>query len=289
MMKYLKRLPILAAAVGFLFFTSCKDGNNKPKLPTISLDTESVQSKAGESIAVGVTYTAPEGFDRLEIEKKIDGDTKDTQTLNEDGSGSYNFEYDISVDDSDGILSFTFTIYDQAEASASKDLVVEVELTKKQLLNKFDWLLSDEIRKKTGKSDITDAYTDDVYRFHEDGSYDKSIGEKKDDFGDDWFNYCYWNLDDQDVLIMTKTGAFGEDVRDTLYITTINADELKADVTYYGLDAFNTGEEDVAYESEEEYEKIFSAQPKGANFDPYGPGSEDDAGPAGTCNDVTFE
>ncbi len=286
-MKHLKRLPLIVAA-GFLFLTSCKNGDNKPELPTISLAQESIQSKAGESITVSVTYTTPEGFDRLEVAKKLDGKVKDTKTMKEAGSGSYNFGYDILVDDSDGILSFTFTIFDQAEASASKDLVVEVELTKKQLLNKYDWLLSTEIRKKTGENDITDAYTDDVYRFHDDGSYDKSIGEKADDFGDAWFNYCYWNLDDQDVLIMTKTGAFGEDVRDTLYITTLNADELKADVTYYGLDDFNTGEEATPYEPEEEYTKVFSAQPKGANFDPYGPGSDDDDGPAGTCNEVTF-
>jgi hypothetical protein len=286
-MKYLKRISLIAVA-GFLFVTSCKNSDSKPELPTISLAQESIKSKAGESISMTVTYTTPEGFDHLDIAKKIDGEVKDTKSVTEDGSGSYNFEYDILVDDSDGILSFTFTIYDKADASASKDLVVEVELTKKQLLNKYDWLLSDEIRNKTGESDITDAYTDDVYRFHADGTYDKSIGEKKDSFGDSWFNYCYWNLDDQDVLIMTKTGAFGEDVRDTLYITTLNSDEMKADVTYYGLDAFNTGEEATPYEPREEYVKVFAAQPKGANYDPYGPGSDDDGGPAGTCNEVTF-
>ena len=287
MMKNLKRLPLIIV-VGLLFVSSCKDGDNKPELPTISLAQESLQSKAGESISVSVSYTTPEGFDRLEVEKKIDGVVKETKTINEDGSGSYNFEYDILVDDSDGILSFTFTVHDKAEASASKDLVVEVELTSKQLLNKYNWLLYQEIRKKTGDNEINDAYTDDIYRFNNDGSYDKSMGEKKDAFGDAWFNYCYWNIDDKDVLIMSRTGAFGEDVRDTLYITTLSSDELKADVIYYGLDVFNTGEEATPYEETEEFTKIFSAQPKGANFDPYGPGSDDDAGPAGSCNEVTF-
>lgn len=287
MKTYLHKIPLVLAIFGILFVSSCKDDSD-PELPTITLETELVQGKAGETINVGVTYTTPEGFEQLTIEKNLDGQVLDTQTITEDGSGSYEFEYELQVDDSEGILSFTFTIYDQAEAFASKDLVVEVELTQEQLMTRYDWLLSEEIRQLTGENDITDAYTDDVYRFHTDGTYDKSIGEKADDFGDAWFNYCYYNLDDMSVLIMTKTGAFGEDVRDTLYVESLTRDELKAEVTYYGLDAFNTGEENVPYESVEQYTKIFIAQPKGGNFDPYGPGSEDDAGPAGMCNEVTF-
>ncbi len=287
MKYYLQKLPFVIALLGIVLLTSCKN-DSSPKLPTISLDNESIQAKAGDVINVGVTYTTPEGFDQLKIEKKLDGSVQDTDTITEDTNGSYSFEYEVLVDDSDGILSFTFTIYDEAEAAASKDLVVEVELTNEQIMTKYDWLLTQEIRKKTGEDDITDAYTDDVYRFHMGGTYDKSIGEKQDDFSDAWFNHCYWNLDDQDVLIMTRTGAFGEDVRDTLYINTLTADELRADVVYYGLDEFNTGEEEVPYEPVEEYEKVFAAQPKGDNFDPYKPGSEDDAGPAGFCNDVEF-
>lgn len=287
MKTYLHKIPFVLAIFGILFVSSCKDDSD-PELPTITLETELVQGKAGETINVGVTYTTPEGFEQLTIEKNLDGQVLDTQTITEDGSGSYEFEYELQVDDSEGILSFTFTIYDQAEAFASKDLVVEVELTQEQIMTRYDWLLSEEIRQLTGENDITDAYTDDVYRFHTDGTYDKSIGEKADDFGDAWFNYCYYNLDDMNVLIMTRTGAFGEDVRDTLYVESLTRDELKAEVTYYGLDAFNTGEENVPYESVEQYTKIFVAQPKGGNFDPYGPGSEDDAGPAGMCNEVTF-
>lgn len=287
MKTYLHKIPFVLAIFGILFVSSCKDDSD-PELPTITLETELVQGKAGETINVGVTYTTPEGFEQLTIEKNLDGQVLDTQTITEDGSGSYEFEYELQVDDSEGILSFTFTIHDQAEAFASKDLVVEVELTQEQIMTRYDWLLSEEIRQLTGENDITDAYTDDVYRFHTDGTYDKSIGEKADDFGDAWFNYCYYNLDDMNVLIMTRTGAFGEDVRDTLYVESLTRDELKAEVTYYGLDAFNTGEENVPYESVEQYTKIFVAQPKGGNFDPYGPGSEDDAGPAGMCNEVTF-
>lgn len=288
MNNYIKKITLVLAIIGAISITSCKD-DSSPEAPTLTLESELVQLKAGESVSVVVSYTTPEGFDRLVIDKKIDGATVNTQTVTQDGSGSYTFEYLVLVDDSDGILSFTFTVFDKDEMSASKDLIVEVELTKEQLLTKYDWLLSEEIRKKTGENDITDAYTDDIYRFNENGSYEKSIGDKADSFNDLWYNYCFWNLDDQDVLIMTKTGAFGEDVRDTLYVTSITSDKLEADVVYYGLDIFNTGSEDVPYEAREEYTKVFASRPKGENFDPYGPGSDNDGGPAGMCNDVTFE
>jgi len=282
-----KTLLVVALIVtGSFVFTSCSD-DASPVAPTISLDQETIQGMAGETISVVVTYSTPEGFGKLVIEKKIDSNVSDTQTISENGSGSYQFDYEILVEDSDGILSFTFTIHDETDMTASRDLVVDVEITNEQKLNRYNWLLSDEIRKKTGESDITDAYTDDVYRFNEDGTYDVDLGEKVDDFGDHWFNRCYWNLSDDDVLILTRTGVFGEDVRDTLYVNTLTIDELRADVTYYGLDAFNTGEEAVPYEPEEEYEKVFVSVPKGAGFNPYGTHYDDD-GPAGFCNDVDF-
>lgn len=287
MKKYINTTVRFALIIGLVIVGACKSESD-PEAPSLTLESTTLKAKAGENVSVKVNYENPEGFEKLVIDKKIDGQVISSETVTEDGSGSYTFSYLVLVTDADGILSFTFTLFDKAGLSTSVDLVIEVELTTEQILTRYDWLLSQEIRKKTNENDITDAYTDDVYRFHEDGKYDKSIGDKADSFGDAWFNHCYYNLSDN-ILIMTKTGAFGEDVRDTLTITTINADELKADVVYYGLDAFNTGEEAVPYESREEYTKIFSAQAKGSNFDPYGPGSEDDAGPAGTCNEVTFE
>lgn len=273
--------------VGTIMFAACNNDSD-PVAPTIDLESTTIAAQAGESISVEVSVNAPEGFDRLEIEKQIDGQTIETETVNELNNNTLQFEYTVLVEDSDGILTFVFTVFDNAELSASVDLIVEVELTPTQVLLRYDWLLSEEIRQRTNENDVADAYTDDVYRFYESGEYDKSIGDKADDFGDAWFNHCFWNLDDDNVLIMTRTGAFGEDVRDTLNVTTLNSDEMRADVTYYGLDAFNTGSEDVPYESVEQYEKVFTAQPRSNNFDPYGPGADNDAGPAGTCNQVSF-
>lgn len=288
----LTRKTLLFALIlaGASVLISCGNDEDPVEDPAISLDKTTVSAKAGESISAVVTYETPEGFKNLTIAKKIDDTEVDSEVITTDNGGTYEFEYDVLVEDAEGILTFTFTVTDELDATVSTDLIVEVELTTEQLLLKYDWQLSEEVREKTGENEVNEAYTDDVYRFNADGTYAKSAGERVDDFGDLWYNYCYWNFNEaENRLIMTRTGAFLEDVRDTLYITTINDAELEADVTYYGLDAFNTGEEEVPYESVEEFKKVFAAKAKGANFDPYQAGTEDDAGPAGTCNDVDFE
>ena len=84
---------------------------------------------------------------------------------------------------------------------------------------------------------------------------------------------------------MSRTGAFGEKVTDTLRITVIDATKIYADITYYGLDVF-----DEKYDAVEEFEKRFVAVAKVANFDPYQAGTADDTtGPAGYCEEVEFE
>ncbi|MCG8308889.1 MAG: hypothetical protein MI975_15955 [Cytophagales bacterium] len=279
----------LAAIIGALtFMYSCSEDD--PAEPTISLSETQITAKAGETIKVTVTMTAEAGFNKLIVTKLWDGSAQNTDEITNITGNSYEFEYEVLVDDADYILSFNFKVVDKDGREAQAELVVEVELTMTQLLLKYDWLLADEVRVKTGESDISDPYTDDVYRFHADGSYDKSIGDKADSFSDLWFNYCYWNLNEETgMLIMTRTGAFLEDVRDTVNITKIDAEVMEGDVIYRGLDAFNTGGEAVPYEPVEEYVKKFAAQAKGSNFDPYMPGpDDDDTGPAKACNDIDW-
>ncbi len=279
---------ILKIAVLFmstvLFFSACKEDFDPP---TITLDKELIEAKAGEEISVNVVVVAPAGLSKVVVTALHNGTAFGTPL--EVTDATFTFTYTVTEDDVDPILSLNFTATDSEGQEASKELVVDVELTMTQILLKYNWALTDEIREKTGESDIADAYTDDVYRFNADGTYDKSIGAKVDDFGDIWFNYCYWNLDDAtSTLTLTRTGAFLEDVRDVIVITKLDATELVGSVVYLGLDAFNTGSEAVPYEATENYTKKLSAVAKSDNFDPYQAGADDDGGPAGTCNDVTW-
>lgn len=283
---------IFASLAVFLFaamfiVTSCDEDDDKNP-PVITLSEELINAKAGEEISVNVTVVAEAGLEKVVVTALHDG--VPFGTSQEFTELTFTFTYTVSEDDVDPILSFQFTAIDNDGQETSIDLVVDVELTMTQKLLKYDWLLSEEIRELTNENDISDVYTDDVYRFYEDGSYDKSIGAKVDAFSDLWYNYCYWNLDETNSrLILSRTGAFLEDVRDTIMITAIDHEELRGDVVYYGLDAFNTGTEAVPYEPVENYEKVFYSTPRSNDFDPYQPGADDDAGPAGTCNDVTWE
>jgi hypothetical protein len=283
MKKYiLTSLLAVALAAGFL--ASCSDDEDNS--PSIKLSQTAVTASAGDEVAVTVTTKTPSGFGSLVVTKLWDGvpvvgeEETFTEALDED------FVYTVVEEDADHVVSLQFTVTDTKNKTASKDLVITIELTARQLLLKYNWRLDQEIWKENGTNEISDVYNDDVYRFNADGTYNKSIGAKVDDFSDIWFNYCYYNLNDNTLkLLMSRTGAFGEKVTDTLRITLIDDTKLYADVTYYDLDQL-----DDKYDAVEEFEKRFVAVAKVASFDPYQAGEEDDTtGPAGYCEEVEFE
>lgn len=283
MKKYtLINLLVVALAAGFL--ASCSDDEDGK--PSVSLSETEVTASAGEEVSVTVTTKTPAGFKSLVVTKMWDGApvAGEVDTFTEALDNDY--VYTVVEEDADHVVTLQFTVTDKNNKTASKDLVIAIELTARQLLLKYNWRLDQEIWKETNTNEISDVYNDDVYRFNADGTYNKSIGSKVDDFSDIWFNYCYYDLNGNTLkLLMSKTGAFGEKVTDTLRITLIDETKFYADVTYYGLDVF-----DEKYDAVEEFQKRFVAVAKVASFDPYLAGATDDTtGPAGYCEEVEFE
>ena len=284
-------IPTLILSLILNVFVSCSDDDSAP--PTISLSETSIDVKAEDNISITATYTAEAGAETITITKYWDGTVQGTPEVKStlQNSGTVNFNYTVSQDDADHILKFNFTIIDNEGLVDQKEVVINVELTSLQLLLKYDWNHSDEVRGLTGLSDIQEWYKDDVYRFNADGTYQKSIGAQADDFSDIWYKHCTYNFnEDTNVLKLHKTGAFGSDAYEVITITSITKDGIEGDITYLGLDAFNTGTEAVPYEATEEYVKKFSSQAKGDSFDPYAPGPDDDVeGPSATpCNAADF-
>ncbi|MEQ9405935.1 MAG: hypothetical protein RIM99_20255 [Cyclobacteriaceae bacterium] len=277
-------LAVLLGGAGFL--SSCGDDDVTFADPTIELSENATTASPGEEISVTVTATTDATFESIVVTKLWDGNSQGTLTIDELPEEPFTYTYTVLDEDADHILSFNFLITDSQDKTASVDWVVTVELTPMQLLVKYDWNLSDEIRQKTSASDIADVYKDDVYRFNTDGTYAKSNGGTADDFNDGWYNYCFYDLNETTLrLLMSRTGAFGEDEVDTLNITVISDTQILADVTYYDLDQL-----DATYDPVEEYEKQFSAVAKTESFDPYGTGADDDAGPANMdCIEQTFD
>lgn len=272
----------LILSLGLTFIFGCKKETFDP--PTISLSTTQVTASPGDVITVDITKTTDAGFKSLLVTKLWDGVEQGDQEITNESVNA--FSYTVLNEDADHVLTFNFKVTDSKNGTAQTELIVTVDLTPMQLLLKYNWRLDAEIRKKTGANDINDKYTDDVYRFNSDGTYDKSIGAKVDDFGDIWFNYCYYDLNDQTLrLLMTRTGAFAEQVTDTLNITVIDDTKIYANVNYYGLNVF-----DPAYDPVEKYEKRLVAVAKTDSFDPYLPGpDDDDSGPAKMCAEVTLD
>jgi len=282
----MKKFLLYSLSMGFLavagLLASCDDDESFD-MPTLTLSQTAVTASPGEIVSVDINATTDGGFKNMVVKKLWDGAMQSEETLTTLPS---TYDYTVTEADADHIVTLNFTLTDNQGKTAAKDLVITVELTPGQLLLKYNWRLSEEIRKKTNQNDINDAYTDDVYRFNADGTYNKSVGAKQDDFGDSWFNYCYYDLNETTMrLLMSRTGAFGEEVTDTLNIKLIDDTKMHADVTYYDLDVF-----DPTYDKVELYEKRFVAVPKTGTFDPYKPGADDDAtGPANACAEVEFE
>ncbi len=282
-MKKLKYLTanLMGALVYALLLVSCEKTYD---LPTIKLSETQLTATPGNDITINYTITHDGGFKNLTIKKLWDGDEQSSQVVTD--SDLNQLVYTVTEDDADHIVTLNFTVYDNQGEFASAETVITVELTPLQLLQKYNWRLDEEIRKKTNSNDISDVYNDDVYRFNSDGTYNKSIGAKVDDFSDIWFNYCFYDFNENTMrLLMSRTGAFGEEVTDTLNVTVIDDSKLRANINYYGLDQF-----DDSYDPVEEFEKGFVAVAKTDNFDPYLAGAEDDeTGPAKMCADVNFD
>lgn len=283
-------LLVLVALIASMSIVSSCGGDDDPALPGLTLTEVVSTGKAGDVVSISVAITTDVAFESLVITKLYDGVSQGTDTYDELPANEFTYEYTILEADAEQILSFNFLLKDAAGQEVSRDWVITVQLNAEQLLLKYDWRLSDEIRGKTSESDINEAYTDDVYRFNEDGTYQKSNGGTEDDFNDSWFNYCFYDINNTTLrLLMSRTGAFEEDEVDTVNITLIDDSEIVADVTYYGLDEFNEGGEEVPYEAVEEYVKKFVSVAKTSSFDPYGSGSEDDDGPGAACIEQDFD
>lgn len=283
MKKFLFTCLSLGILAGAGFLGSCSDDETFAD-PTISLSTTAVTAAPGDEVSVTVSAVTEGGFKNLVVKKLWEDVVQSEETFTTHPTAPY--VYTVTEADADHIVKLNFTVTDNKGKTASQETVITVELTPRQILLKYNWQLSAEILKRTNGDSISAVYEDDVYRFNADGTYNKSIGAEVDDFSDLWFNYCYYDLNDNTLrLLMSRTGAFAEEVTDTLDITIIDETKLHADVTYYDLDVF-----DPNYNKVEYFDKRFVAVPKVSSFDPYQNGPSDDAtGPAGFCADVVFE
>jgi hypothetical protein len=286
----MKKFLLFSMSAGILamagFLTSCDGDDESFEAPTISLSETAVTASPGDEVTVTIDATTDGGFKNLVVTKLWDGASQGVETFT---TLPADYTYTVTDEDADHILSLNFTVNDNQGKFSEKDLVITVELTPMQVLLKYDWRLSAELWKETGEDEIQDAYTDDVYRFNADGTYQKSIGEKNDLWNDLIHNYCFYDLNENTMrLLMSSYDGWNlVDKTDTLDIVLIDDTEMRADVNYYGLNTLPGGEK---YDDVEAFEKRFVAVAKGSSFDPYLPGTTDDAtGPVDHCTEVVFE
>jgi len=275
MKKYSPYLSGLCLLLAVVVFVSCGEKSTEP--PTIQLSQTSATGSSGDEISVSVTTATDGGFKSLVVTKLWDGDAQDTETFNAPLSGAYT--YTVVDEDADHVVTINFTVTDNEGRTASAELVISIELTARQLLLKYNWQKSEEIRDADETNYINAAYVDDIYRFNADGTYNKSIGELNDGLGDVLNQYCIYDFNDNTLrLLLSKTDFLGGETVDTLNITVIDDTQLRASTTIYGLDFFGP-----PFTAVEPFTFTYVAVPKSSNFDAYAPGAADDAGLGWNC------
>ena len=282
MKKYSTYLSGICVLLAVVVFVSCGEKSTDP--PTIQLSQTTATGKSGDEISVSVTTATDGGFKSLVVTKLWDGDAQDSETFNAPLSSAYT--YTVVDEDADHVVTINFTVTDNEGRTASAELVVSIELTARQILLKYNWQKSSEIRDADDTDYMNAAFADDVYRFNADGTFNKSFGSTLADF--DGLNvFCSYDLNDNTVrLLLLNSGlafAFGDPngyTVDTLDITVIDENQFTATTTIYGLDFFGP-----PFTAVEPFTFNFVAIPKSSSFDPYGAGATDDAN-GWNCPDV---
>lgn len=284
-MKPFFKLAVVLFAVVFAL-QSCEEDK---AAPSVSLDSTELSAKAGEQITIVATVTAEAGFSKISVQKYWgdveEGAPTESTTLTD---GKYTFNYTVTEDDVEPILKFRFTAMDvDGQASSPVETVVDVELTWAQILVKYDWANTGYIRKKTDTNDISAADADDIYRFNSDGSFQLSMGTEYGGY-EDFHHYCYWSVDETAGTLTLSWSdlndgwtAYDKHVEETYMVITLTQDQIQGDITILGLDTL-----DPDYDAEEDFTKVWSAEARSSNFDPYKPGPDDDNGHDGAvCHD----
>lgn len=286
MKRYLHACLSVGVFTAVAFLASCSDDEGTEK-PDISLSETSVTASSGDEVTVTLDISTDAGFESLVVTKLWDGQSQNVETFDTPQSS---YTYTVVDDDADHVLTLNFTVTDSKGRTAQQELVITIELSARQILLKYDWRHNEEIREKTSENEIQDYYTDDVYRFNADGTWQKSIGSKSDGWGDELSTYCYYNLNNNTLRLLLSQTTYDSKTWakityvDTLDVTQIDETKLYADVKLYGLD-----ELDATYDPVEVYERRFVAVARASSFDPYKPGSSDDTTgpkPEDSCEDI---
>ena len=264
-------LAILFSCVLTLSIISCDDDDNDPDT-TIAIDKTTVSLKTGEVLELKITVDAGVGLEKLTIYKLMDDVVKETtnaEFTEEDGKYVYDFAYLIKPEDVDGILKFKFEAVDKNERTIPAELVVEVELSSEDILKKFDWKMSSEIRKDTDEEIIEQQNkSDNIHRFGEDYSYNIDYGAKNGNL-DGLSYFCSWKLNEaKDSLFVTRldidwsTFLFSVEKIEKYKIESLDKETLKILITE-DMTGF------TGYNGETTFLQTFAAMPQTEDFVPY--------------------
>lgn len=174
-------------------------------------------------------------------------------------ASTYNFNYALSDQDVDQLVTFTF-LATHADGVAASDLTLKVSLTPRENIPRKKWLWTSRLWVDNGNSqDLKECEKDNYFLFNADSTITVNYGANTaagDCVFDGFTIYDKWHLTaDEKYFIIEKHGLFDPTVvMDTFRMKTLTTEtlemEIDIDLTIFGL----TADETFLYQ--------YTAQPK---------------------------
>ncbi|MDR1055432.1 MAG: hypothetical protein LBL90_06330 [Prevotellaceae bacterium] len=187
----------LSIALLLLAIVSCTDDNDVQD--KVILETTTFSGKTGDDINIKVTVR--DGINKLVVTKHVNG--KQVEAYNKElalNNSEATFFEPIEVGDEVGTLVYSFTGYNISGAIVDiSDLLVNVILTDLALIAKYDWLLVEETVNGEASADIT--LYDNVYRMHEDLSWQYDWGISGPVNFENLNQFCAWAYTGSDIVM----------------------------------------------------------------------------------------
>jgi hypothetical protein len=251
--------------LSLLALVACSEEEENAK-PSIVLDQTEITAKTGDTIEVTASVENTGQLGKVVVEKHWDGNPVEGSATEfpaeQISEGTLTYTATLVEEDAEHVVLFAFKAFDTNDNQVDRqDLVVEIELSRRDLLTKYDWLHTEDIETSTGEAGLAESRKDDVFRFRDDSTWTIDFGQNNHEL-DGLQQYCAWKIDasnpDSVKFIRTYFGFLAtEPTKEVFKIDRLNKNEF-----YISRDFTFSGEV-------ENIQLQFSAQPKSDDFVPY--------------------
>ena len=251
----------------FLLAVIACNQDDEDATPSLTLSQTEMSAKTGDTIQVTANIDNVDQLASVVVEKHWDGSPVEGYSTEfpaeQITDGSITYTTQLVEEDAEHVVLFAFKALDQDGNEVDRqDLVVEIELSRRDLLTKYDWLHTEDIETSSGEAGLADSRKDDVFRFRDDSTWTIDYGQVNHEL-DGLRQFCSWKIDasnpDSVKFIWTYFGFLATEPTTEVF----KVDRLNENEFYISRD-FDFGGGDI-----QNVQMQFAAQPQSSDFVPY--------------------